>query len=84
MFGIRYRYTPFFYVKDLLHEVRITQETNPETYERKFERCPYSVLIQREYMFFNQQVDPTSTEATKQEREGEKTKKFLDVTIQKE
>ncbi len=82
IYGIRYRYGAFFYVKDLLHEVRMTQQTDPATLERTFERCPYSVLIQREYMFFNKQVDPNSTEADKEEREGLKPKKFIDLDIQ--
>ncbi len=82
IYGIRYRYSAFFYVKDLLHEVRMTQISNPATLERSFERCPYSVLIQREYMFFNQQVDPKSDESNKEEREGAKNKKFIDLNIQ--
>ena len=82
LYTIRYRYSAFFYVKDLLHEVRMTQQTDPATLERSFERCPYSVLIQREYMFFNQQVDPNSSEGKKEEREGGKPKKFLDLDIQ--
>ena len=82
IYGIRYRYSAFFYVKDLLHEVRMTQKTDPGTLETSFERCPYSVLIQREYMFFNKQVDPNSDESNREDREGEKPKKFLDLDIQ--
>ena len=81
IYGIRYRYKAFFYVKDLLHEIRMTQTTDPSTLERTFERCPYSVLIQREYIFFNQQADPRSDESDREEREGEKPKKFIKLDV---
>jgi hypothetical protein len=48
VYGIRYRYIPFFVVARILHEVRVSQVTDPNTYERKVERMPYQVLVVRE------------------------------------
>lgn len=54
--SIRYTYRPYWYVKDLLHEIRVTQITSP-TGERVVERMPQELLLQREYVFEKEDHD---------------------------
>lgn len=51
VYAIRFRYTPFFVVNRLLHEIRVSQVTNPSTGKRSLERMPYQVQVVREYIF---------------------------------
>lgn len=54
---IRYRYRPYWYVKSIVHEVRVTQLTDMLG-ERKLHRMPYALVLQREYLFENSGQDP--------------------------
>lgn len=54
VYSVRYTYVPHWYVKDILHEVRVTQTTDG-TGNRKLERMPYQVVLQREFVFMNEQ-----------------------------
>jgi hypothetical protein len=58
--SIRYRYRPYWYVKDLPHEIRVTQLEDPVTGVRRTVRMPQQALLQREYVFENQSNDPAS------------------------
>jgi hypothetical protein len=53
IYAIRYRYTPFYIVGRLLHEVRVSQITDPATFERKVTRMPYQVVLYRENIFMD-------------------------------
>ena len=53
IYVIRYLYQAHYYVKQLIHEVRVSQHTDPATYERTLERMPYQAVIQREYAFLS-------------------------------
>lgn len=55
--SIRYSYRPFFYIKHLVHEVRVSQAENPITGERQVHRMPQAVQLQREYVFHAEQKD---------------------------
>jgi hypothetical protein len=52
--SIRYCYRPYWYVKDLPHEIRVTQLEDPATGIRHTVRMPQQALLQREYVFENQ------------------------------
>jgi hypothetical protein len=58
VYSIRYRYTPYFVIIRLLHEIRVTNITDPNTYERKLERMPYQVLVMREHVLSDQNRSP--------------------------
>lgn len=60
VYAIRYRYTPFFIVNRLLHEIRVANVTNPATFKRTLERMPYSVEVVREHVFLEQNRDQHS------------------------
>jgi hypothetical protein len=51
VYSIRYRYTPFFVVDHLVHEIRVAQVTNQATFDRSLERMPYQVFVMREKVF---------------------------------
>lgn len=48
--AIRYRYQPYWYVGQVLHEIRTTQVTDPVTGDRRVERMPQAVMLHREYV----------------------------------
>lgn len=58
VYSIRYRYTPYFIVARLLHEVRVSQVTNPMTYQRTLERMPYQCMVIREHVLSDLNNDP--------------------------
>lgn len=52
IYSVRYLYKSYWYITLLLKEVRITNVTTDG--ERKPERMPYHCIVQREYMYHNQ------------------------------
>jgi len=58
IYAIRYRYTPYFIIARLLHEIRVSQVTDPATFERKLERMPYQALVIREHVLSDENRDP--------------------------
>lgn len=56
--SIRYRYRPYWYVARMLHEIRVSQLGNPITGERKLVRMQQQVMLNREYLYLNEQNDP--------------------------
>jgi hypothetical protein len=63
VYAIRYRYTPYFVVAKMMHEIRVSQITNPETFERHLERMPFQALLYRENVLSDQNNDPMRTRA---------------------
>lgn len=57
--SVRYTYRPYWYIKQLLHEVRVTQVEALDG-ERVLARMPQSALLQREYIFEKDDYDPQS------------------------
>lgn len=55
--GVRYTYRPFWYVQRMIHEVRVAQVENEFTGDRETIRFPQSMILQREYVFENEQRD---------------------------
>lgn len=53
----RYEYRPFWYVKTLVHEVRVAQIEDPYG-NRAVQRMPQAAMLQREYFFEKEQNDP--------------------------
>lgn len=58
VYAIRYRYTPFFIIQRLLHEIRVSQVTDQASFQRKLERMPYQVQVIRENVFIDRNRDP--------------------------
>lgn len=56
VYAIRYKYNAHWYITDIPNEVRVIQGTN-DAGERFPERMPYSAIIQREYVYYNQNND---------------------------
>lgn len=53
--SVRYTYKPFWYVKTLVHDVRVTKDVDPVTGDEVLVRMPYAVLLQREYVHQNEE-----------------------------
>lgn len=66
IYSIRYMYNAHWYVTDIPNEVRVIQETVGD--ERKATRMPYSAIIQREYVYFNQNNTDKKEEPTVREK----------------
>lgn len=64
--SIRYVYRPYWYVKNLVHEVRVSQSENPYTGERQIQRMPQAVVLQREYVFEKNDRDEQAPDKDRQ------------------
>lgn len=64
--SIRYTYQPYWYVKQLIHEMRIAQVLDPYTHERRVERMPWYVLCAREIVFENETKDELAPPSPRQ------------------
>lgn len=69
VYSVRYLYKSYWYITILLKEVRITNVTNGN--ERAPTRMPYHCIVQREYMYHNQ----NNGDATNQLKPKPKEKK---------
>lgn len=53
-FAISFTYLPFYYIKQLPHEVRVTKDVDPSTGEVSLVKAPYQLVLQREWAFHDQ------------------------------
>jgi hypothetical protein len=60
VYAIRYRYTPYFVIARLMHEIRLSQITDPATFDRKLTRMPFQALVIREHVLSDQNRDANS------------------------
>lgn len=63
VYSVRYRYTPFFVVSRIIHEIRVAQITDPATMKRKLERLLYQVEVVREHVFQDMNRDSASVQS---------------------
>lgn len=56
IYSIRYKYNAHWYITDIPNEVRVIQGLD-ENGDRVPQRMPYSAMIQREYVYYNQNND---------------------------
>jgi hypothetical protein len=63
--SIRYAYCPFWYVKNLMHEIRVSRDLDPLTGIVGMTRMPYAVLLQREWVFENAERSQNGEELAK-------------------
>ncbi len=65
----RYSYRPFWYVKSLMHEVRVAQ-IEDEFGGRSVHRMPQAALLQRERFFEKEQNDPEAPNSSGRQHAG--------------
>lgn len=70
VYSVRYKYNAHWYITDIPNEVRVIQGT--EGNERKVQRMSYSAVIQREYVYYNQNHNPESTDNRQKEKRQNK------------
>lgn len=58
VYAIRYRYTPYFVVARMLHEIRVSQITDMMTFDRTLQRMPFQALVVREHVLSDMNKDP--------------------------
>lgn len=76
IYGVRYRYDAFWYVHELINEIRITNTSDSS----QPQRLPYSVSIQREYVYHNRKRKDNKNEgkSTETNRTVEPPKENID------
>lgn len=57
VYSIRYRYIPFWYAKNLIHEVRVSRIYDYEQDKEVLLRMPHAVQLAREFLFENEERD---------------------------
>lgn len=55
VYSIRYRYVPFWYVKNIIHEVRVARIYDHQKDQEVLVRMPHAIQLQREFMFENEE-----------------------------
>lgn len=60
--AIRYLYRPYWYCRQLVHQVRVAQAEDHFTGERKVHRMPQAMVLTREYIFEKQDNDEKAPE----------------------
>ena len=76
---MRYKYNAHWYITEIPNEVRVTQgvDENGKTFP---ERMQYSAIIQREYVYYNQNNDVAEDQGSrKRVRDIEEPKKAIPV-----
>jgi hypothetical protein len=58
--SVRYRYRPYWYCKQLIHEIRVTQAEHRFTGVRAIQRMQMQAVLQREVFFENEDKDPNA------------------------
>lgn len=74
LYGIRYMYVAFWYVQQLIHEVRITNTSDSSAPAR----LPYHAVIQREYVYHNRNKPAPENKNTETPRTQEPPTENLD------
>ena len=74
IYAIRYKYNAHWYITELPHEVRVIQGSEGA------ERMPYTAIIQREYVYYNQNNDVDKDHGREKEvRDIEEPKEAVSV-----
>lgn len=55
--SIRYEYLPFYSVRRIPHEIRVSKSLDPITGETKLSRSPMQLLVDREWVFHDEDRD---------------------------
>lgn len=55
VYSVRYRYVPFWYVKNIIHEVRVCRVYDHVAQQEVVIRLPHAIQLQREFMFENEE-----------------------------
>ena len=79
IYSMRYKYNAHWYITEIPNEVRVTQgvDENGKTFP---ERMQYSAIIQREYVYYNQNNDVAEDQGSrKRVRDIEEPKQAIPV-----
>lgn len=62
IYTVWYEYRPFWYVKMLMHEIRVVGNKDYVTGQASVNRMPFSAILTRENVFHNEEVNPDAPE----------------------
>ena len=74
--SVRYNYRPYYYVKAMHHDLRLSQIEDEYTGDRHIERMPISASVQREYVYENQQNDSQAPDPERRQQPGPPSGQF--------
>ena len=57
VYVVHYLYRPWWYIKTMSHEIRVTNIDNDQTGERQAEKMPQSCSVVREYFYLSKESD---------------------------
>jgi hypothetical protein len=73
IYSIRYVYRPHWYVRRLIHEIRMIQQENVYTGEKTTVQAPQSAIIDREYYFESEASDSNTRASVEKPADGQIT-----------
>lgn len=74
--SVRFLHRPYWYVRQLIHEIRVTQAENPVTGERKIHKMPQAAVLVREQVFEKSDKIEESTATNPREVKGPESGSF--------
>lgn len=74
--SVRFLHRPYWYVRQLIHEIRVTQAENPVTGERKIHKMPQAAVLVREQVFEKSEKIEESTSTNPREVKGPESGSF--------
>lgn len=60
MISVRYKYSPYFYVKQMTHEIRIVPQFNQYTGLMEQKKMPMQALVQVDWIFLQNETEKTT------------------------
>jgi hypothetical protein len=82
VYSVRYKYNAHWYIVNIPNEVRVSQGT--VNGQRVVQRMPYSAIIQREYVYYNQNNDSEKEIPKREKKESRVMDAPKDPVIQPE
>ena len=76
VFSVRFLHRPYWYVRQLIHEIRVTQFENPVTGERKIHKMPQAAVLVREQVFEKSENNEESSVTNPREVKGPESGSF--------
>jgi hypothetical protein len=73
IFAVRYVYKPHWYVRRLVHEIRMVQQENLYTGEKLTVQAPQSAIIDREFYFESEASDSNTRASVEKPQDGQIT-----------
>ena len=71
--AIRYKYKPYFYVKNVVHDVRIVAQSDPMTGDIVMKKAPVQAMVQADILFLDNRSHQDEDNAMQEPPRGNNT-----------